>query len=336
LENAESIKNNLNLSLEAISGAEYSILNMIKRVESALGQIAGFGTKFQQFRARLVEARLGIAELNLDIEREESDLFFDEKRIQILQEQLDRLYMLQKKHQVESVEALIAIREQLREKVERVLNFEEDLKKLQQAKAEALQAALAEGEALSATRIAALPKIEAELGRLLSDVGIPNGRVTIERESAAPQPSGIDSISLLFSANKGIAPAPLKNVASGGEFSRLMLCIKYVLASKISLPTIIFDEIDTGVSGEVAIKVGQMMEEMAKQRQLMAITHLPQIASKGDAHYYVYKDHSAERTISRIRRLSQEERIASIAAMIGGNKPSAVAFENAKELLGIQ
>ncbi len=180
-----------------------------------------------------------------------------------------------------------------------------------------------------------MPTIEEEINALLGDVGIPNGKASMSWEAGLPTPQGVDEISLLFSANKGIAPAPLKNVASGGEFSRLMLCIKYVLASKIAMPTIIFDEIDTGVSGEVALRVGNMMEQMAKGHQLMAITHLPQIASKGDSHYFVYKDHSSEKTISKIRRLKKKERIEEIAQMIGGANPTKTAYNSAKELMGI-
>jgi len=157
--------------------------------------------------------------------------------------------------------------------------------------------------------------------------------VSIEHQAVSPTLTGIDDINFLFTANKGMKPAPLKNVASGGEFSRLMLCIKYILASKVALPTIIFDEIDTGVSGEVAIRVGNMMQDMANAHQLMAITHLPQIAAKGDKHYFVYKDNSSERTISMIKQLDSEERVNEIAQMIGGINPSEIAYLNARELI---
>jgi DNA repair protein RecN (Recombination protein N) len=233
------------------------------------------------------------------------------------------------------VEDLLALRARLQEQVERVLHFDEDLKRAQEAREALLRQALEAGRALSEARRAAIPDIEAELDALLAGVGIPNGRASMAWEALPdPAPSGLDQVSLLFSANKGIAPAPLKQVASGGEFSRLMLCIKYVLAAKTDLPTIIFDEIDTGVSGEVALRVGAMMEDMARGHQLVAITHLPQIASKGDTHYFVYKDHGAAKTISRIRKLTDEERVREIAQMIGGLHPTETAYQSAKELMG--
>jgi DNA repair protein RecN (Recombination protein N) len=138
---------------------------------------------------------------------------------------------------------------------------------------------------------------------------------------------------VLFSANKGIAPKPLAQVASGGEFSRLMFCIKYVMAEKSAMPTLVLDEIDNGVSGEIAIKLGNLMKEMASGHQLIAISHLPQIAARGQAHYFVYKDNSEKKTISTIKLLNENERVEEIAKMIGGNKPSKVAMENAQELL---
>ena len=153
------------------------------------------------------------------------------------------------------------------------------------------------------------------------------------RALSEPTSNGIDKIEILFSANKGIASRPLAQVASGGEFSRLMFAIKYVMASKTAMPTLVLDEIDNGISGEVAIKLGNLMKSMSKNHQLICISHLPQIAAKGDAHYFVYKDNSGAKTISNIKLLSDTERVEEIAKMIGGSKPSKVALENAQELL---
>ena len=188
-------------------------------------------------------------------------------------------------------------------------------------------------DVLSKARQAVLKPIEQEIGKLLLDLGMPNAALKIQAETGKPLPSGIDTVSFLFSANKGVKPQQLKNVASGGEFSRLMMAIKYILASKRSLPTIIFDEIDTGVSGEIAIKMGNMMQNMAHNHQIIAITHLPQIAAQGSAHYFVYKDNSSDKTVSRIRKLSFDERVAEIAQMIGGASPSPSAVKNAREIL---
>jgi len=164
-------------------------------------------------------------------------------------------------------------------------------------------------------------------------LGIPEARLKIDHQLTAPGKDGIDSIEVLFSANKGIAERPLAQVASGGEFSRVMFCIKYILAGKAALPTLILDEIDTGVSGEIAIRLGKMMKTMAAKHQLLAISHLPQIAAKADTHFYAFKDSNSKKTISQIRQLNNEERVDEIAKMIGGEKPSSLAKENARELI---
>ncbi len=172
-----------------------------------------------------------------------------------------------------------------------------------------------------------------ELMNLLADLGMPNAVLKVNIMPQEPTNEGIDVINFLFSANKGVNPQEISKVASGGEFSRLMLAVKYILANKTALPTIIFDEIDTGISGEIAFKMGKMLQTMANQHQIMAITHLPQIASKGNNHYFVYKDNNTERTISRIKQLSEQERVQEIAQMISGSTISENAIRSAKELL---
>jgi DNA repair protein RecN (Recombination protein N) len=186
---------------------------------------------------------------------------------------------------------------------------------------------------LSKTRQKVFVPLCNQIIALLKQLGIPEARLAIENEPVPPGPFGSDSIEVLFTANKGIAPRPLAQVASGGEFSRLMFCVKYVMAEKTKLPTLILDEIDTGVSGQIAIQLGTLMKTMAQRHQIVAISHLPQIAAKGDTHYYVYKDNSANKTITHIRKLEETERIAEIAKMIGGAKPSSLALENARELM---
>lgn len=334
LENAESIQQNLGLALEALSNSDYAAESSLKTAEAALQQIGKFGEKLGALKERVSSNLIELMDIVMEIEREESELFFDQERTQTIQDTLNQLYTLQQKHKVESVEDLITLRDRLQEKIEKVLNFDGDLAQAKAAMEEAFEKVQQKAEKLSATRIAAIPKIEKKLDELLTDVGIPNGKISIECQQAAPNATGIDDINFLFTANKGMAPSSLKSVASGGEFSRLMLCIKYILATKVSLPTIIFDEIDTGVSGEVAIRVGNMMEEMATKHQLITITHLPQIAAKGDKHYFVYKDDSSEKTVSLIRQLDKEERVNEIAQMIGGVNPSEIAYLNARELMG--
>ncbi|MEO0333195.1 MAG: hypothetical protein AAF223_16170 [Bacteroidota bacterium] len=249
------------------------------------------------------------------------------------QERLDLLYKLQQKHQANSVAELLQLQQKLEEKVDQVNNLDDEINRLRQVQEVSQREMQEAAQQLTESRQAVFAPLAQELARLLRNLGIPDAVVEIEQREVEPTEEGIDEIAILFSANKGISPQELRGVASGGEFSRLMFCIKYILAGKTSLPTIIFDEIDTGVSGEIAIKMVNMMKEMASKHQVIAISHLPQVAAKGDAHYFVYKDNSSEKVISNIRRLSEEERVEEIAKMLGGNNPSSIAYENAKELL---
>ena len=246
---------------------------------------------------------------------------------------LENIYHLQQKHQTKSIEELLGIEAELEKKVSNVLNLDDNLKKANDKVIKFAQVLKVSSEKLSSARKTVIPQIEKSIKKYLSDLGMPNATLTINQQLIEPSASGIDELSFLFSANKGIQPQPLKNVASGGEFSRLMMVVKYILASKRRLPTIVFDEIDTGVSGEIAIKMGNMMLEMSKTHQVIAITHLPQIAMQGTAHYFVYKDNTTEKTISRVKKLTFEERIIEISQMIGGKKPSEAIKQNVKETL---
>ncbi|MCY7358736.1 MAG: DNA repair protein RecN, partial [Rudanella sp.] len=283
----------------------------------------------ERAQSTLIELR----DLVDEISTEQDSVETDESRAEKVRERLNVLYQLFKKHAVSSVGALLSLQAELQQKVSKVENMDEEMAAAEQAATEARAKTMHSAELLSETRRAVLPDIESEIGALLHDLGMPNASLRINPETGKPSATGIDTVTFMFSANKGIKPQQLKNVASGGEFSRLMLAIKYILASKRSLPTIIFDEIDTGVSGEIAIRMGNMMKDMAHNHQIIAITHLPQIAAQGTRHYFVYKDHSADRTVSRIRQLSFDERVTEIAQMIGGKNPSANTVKNAREIL---
>jgi DNA repair protein RecN (Recombination protein N) len=191
------------------------------------------------------------------------------------------------------------------------------------------------GTALSKLRKQSALNFEREITDIIHEIGIENGQIKIELEVIEPNKNGINKCSILFSANKGVAPQSLKNVASGGELSRLIFAIKYLIADKIALPTLIFDEIDTGVSGEIAIKMVKMMKTMAKNHQVISISHLPQFAAGGEAHFFVYKDHSADKSVTKIKHLAAEERIEAIAQMIAGAHPTESAFKSARELLSL-
>jgi DNA repair protein RecN (Recombination protein N) len=221
----------------------------------------------------------------------------------------------------------------LADKVVYLQDVEDRLMLAQKACLDAEKAMLAAGSLLTEQRRACFPSFEASLEALLKGLGMENARISLTLQPTAASFSGMDSVELLFSANKGTALQPLKKVASGGEFSRLLFAIKYLMADKMAMPILIFDEIDTGISGEVALQMVRMMQEIALRHQVICITHLPQVAAKGETHYFVYKDNTADKTVSKIKLLNPEERVQELAKMISGANPSAAARASATELL---
>jgi len=334
LENAEEVKSKLLLSAEYLNATEQSIIPLLTSTLANLNSISTFGEQYLQLKERIQSCLIELKDIAVEVESEAEEVELDDEKITSIQQRLDVIYNLLQKHQVKTDVELLAIQKELEQKVNKVLNIDEALANAKAEVEKTEKEVLISAEALSQSRLIALPIIEKQISDLLKDLGMPNASLKIEDEIIKPSPMGINVINLLFSANKGIKPQPIKNVASGGEFSRLMLAIKYILANKRALPTIIFDEIDTGISGEVSIKVGNMMREMSRNHQLIAITHLHQIAAQGAAHYFVYKDNSSDRTVSRIRKLSSDERVMEIAQMIGGENPSKAIVENAREILG--
>jgi DNA repair protein RecN (Recombination protein N) len=231
---------------------------------------------------------------------------------------------------------LIAIRDEISNKLNGILFADEDIEKLK-VEVDRLYNEVQELSAqLNSSRAESIPKVEASVMATLAEIGMPNAVLQILNETLPTgkfDENGNNQIKFLFSANKGQAPLPMNKVASGGELSRLMLSIKSLIAMHTALPTIIFDEIDTGISGEVALKVGHIMEKLSKNMQVIAITHLPQIASKGDSHYRVFKDEQEEITRTNINELNQEERILEIAKMLSGDNPGESAMQNARDLI---
>jgi DNA repair protein RecN (Recombination protein N) len=335
LENAEEVKQRLRMASDYLNQPEQSILSLLQSTVSSLTPISSYSPDYQQFKDRIQTCLIELKDIARDIENEEESVELDSESVTKIQERLDLIYKLQKKHSVKSNGELLEIQAILEEKVNTVLNLSDNLAAAKERVEKAEQQALHSAEVLSKARQKVFVEVEKKVALLLGELGMPNANLKIQHHVGKLSSEGIDLISFLFSANKGISPRQLKDVASGGEFSRLMLAIKYLLADKRSLPTIIFDEIDTGISGEVAIKVGKMMKDMAESIQVMAITHLHQIAGRGTTHFFVYKDNSAKKTISRIKQLSQDERIIEIAKMIGGENPSESAIHSAIEILGV-
>jgi DNA repair protein RecN (Recombination protein N) len=336
MDHATEIREKVAQATSLLSESEYSVTTSLSTVRNLLQSIASYSEAYALLLQRLESLRIELDDIAEEIERIGEQVDFDPDRAALVKERLDLIYRLQKKHGVQTAADLISIQEQLQQQADQATNLDAELEEAKDALAKAAETLRKRASELSATRKKVFAALTKELTALLTDVGIPAARLEIAHRDKEPDASGSDHVDLLFSANKGIPPRPLAQVASGGEFSRLMLCIKYVLAERAAIPTLILDEIDSGVSGEIAIKLGTMMKRMAKQHQLIAITHLPQIAARGTVHYQVHKDNASEKASSNIRLLNEDERILEIAGMIGGEKPSATAIAGARELFSRQ
>lgn len=333
LENAEEIKLKINEMLALFQEEQYGVLNGLGQISHTFLALERLAHKFGGVRERFQSAFIELKDLAETLTDEESKVELDFGKLEEIRLRLSRIYQLQKKHGVSSVEELMAIEKDLADKVFQFQNLDESLAITEAEYKEAEKAMRTAGVLLSKKRKGCFDSFAEQLQNLLKDLGMENARVRIESREITPAGSGIDEVEVLFSANKGGQLQPLKKVASGGEFSRLLFAIKYLMADKMAMPTLIFDEIDTGISGEVALQMVRMMKDIANKHQVICITHLPQVAAKGERHFFVYKDNSSEKTISKIKLLAQDERVHELAKMIAGANPSAFALESAKELL---
>ena len=333
LENAEDIKLKLSQAIHMLDESEVAILQQLNESKSLLHSIASFSKDLEDLSERMESASIELADISNEMQRMQDQVEHDPEKIQELKDRLDLLFRLQKKHTVLTVEELISIRDELDESLGQVASLDNDIAKAKKELESAEKAMREKGGKLTESRKLSALNFSDEIEKIIHQIGIENGTVEIRVNPAEPSIHGLDTIDMLFSANKGIKPQELKEVASGGEFSRLIFAVKYLIADKTAMPTIIFDEIDTGVSGEVALQMIRMMKHMAKNHQVISISHLPQFAAGGDAHYYVYKDHTSDRSVSRIKKLADEDRVTEIAKMIGGENPGTSALESAKELL---
>jgi DNA repair protein RecN (Recombination protein N) len=333
MEHAEEIKTRFNAVLEILSRSEYSSRRSLADARNNVQHVAAFSPAYNTLSERLNSVIIELDDILNEIENEEAKVDFDPKRAEFVKERLNTMYRLLKKHRTNDLKELLVIQEELRRKSRLTSNLDGELANARTSFEQAEKKLVQAGSKLSESRKKVISSLCKKITKLLDELGIPNATLQIDIQPITPSPTGTDKVDILFSANKGIVARQLSQVASGGEFSRLMFCIKYVMAEKKSMPTLVLDEIDTGVSGEIAMKLGGLMKSMSKEHQLITITHLPQIAAKGDSHYFVFKDNSSKKTVSSIRELKDDERIEEIAKMIGGAKPSKVALENAQELL---
>ena len=333
LENAEDIKVKIQEILSLFQDEQFGVLQGMGHIQSSLQGLERLAQAFGSYRQRFQEALIELNDLAESLGDEDSVVEVDAEKLERARERLSKIYLLQKKHGLQTVEELLALESHLADQVFHVQQVEDQLLEAKRVQLEKEKAMLQAAEVLSQKRRECFPAFERALEELLHELGMENARIQLERQSLDPHASGVDRIELLFSANKGIPLQPLKKVASGGEFSRLLFAIKYMMADKMALPTLIFDEIDSGISGEVALQMVRMMQVIAQNHQVICITHLPQVAAKGEVHFFVYKDHSAEKTISKVKELTAEERVHELAKMIAGVNPSPAAQASAKELL---
>ncbi len=332
---SEEIKSGLFTVSGLLSADEHSVLSSLRSVRDTLQQLQQVYPRVAELAVRVESAYIDLK----DVAGETSHIFenidFDPDRQQQLEERLSVIYDLQKKHAVTTVDQLILLRDEMEVRLQHIDSLDERLASLEKEVAAKRAVMYEKARLLTRKREAATPAIEQQLMEKLAFLKMPHTRF---RCAFTPKShldaTGADQVEFLFSANRNRELQPVSQIASGGEISRLMLCLKSMIAGATALPTIIFDEIDTGTSGEVADKVGAIMEEMSKQMQVIAITHLPQIASKGHSHFVVYKEDTADTVSTQLRQLAAKERVAEIARMLSGAEVSVQAVENARVMLG--
>lgn len=331
---AEEIGLSLLKASQIISEEQMGVEEQLNEIRSALQKVSLLSEKYAPLFNRVESLKIELLDLNQEIQLQAEQIEANPQRLEVVKIALQKIYDLQAKHKCQSVEELIAIRESLDEKVQSTATTGEDLIKLAKER-EVLNAELLElAQNISHKRKNTIPSLKEELESLLGVLGMPNARFNIDLlPSERMLLNGKDELVFEFSANKGSNFGSLKKVASGGELSRIMLSIKAILSRFKTLPTIIFDEIDTGVSGEVSYKIGEVMHRMSRYMQVITISHLPQVAAKGAHHFKVYKETIDQSTYTQLKKLNPEDRIQEIAQMLGGEEISETAVQHAKELL---
>jgi DNA repair protein RecN (Recombination protein N) len=343
LNNSEGIKTALAKIFYDLKEGELPVIQQLKSCLNQLQTFSSYHPDLPGLLQRMQSTQIELQDIAGEVERIGDHVNHDPQRIADINERISAGYKLLKKHGVQITGQLLSIKKDLENKLQAVLNMDESLVSKEKQATQLLQEAQKLAALLSKSRQAQVKPLEEKVNQLLHQVGMPNARLKVQFEQLDLNGSGsnksnlnrygMDAIEFLFDANKSNRFEPIRKVASGGELSRLMLCIKSLVAQSIDLPTLIFDEIDTGISGEAARQVGIILKNLASKRQVICITHQPQIAGKADAHYFVYKEIKGEQVKTNIRLLTRDERITAIAKMLSGEKPTAAALENAREMV---
>lgn len=335
--NVEDIKERLSQSGKLLADDEIGIVNQLRELKASFSGLSDYGENYSELFSRIENAFIEVDDIAQEVYDLAENVDFDPKELNSIQQTLQKIYNLQKKHQVNSVTELLKIQAALESQISKIDNIEEEILLQEKQVAKSLEIITKSAENIRENRQKSIPNLISLLEKMLGELGMPNARFQIELKPLPDFTSnGNDEIHFLFSANKGGNFGLIKKVASGGELSRIMLSVKSILAAKVALPTIIFDEIDTGVSGEISQKMGEIMKQMSGNRQVFAITHLPQVASKGDKHFKVFKEDIHGKTTTQLKELSAEERIEELAQMLGGKDITPTAYQHAKQLLGVK
>jgi DNA repair protein RecN (Recombination protein N) len=334
LNNAEEIKSALSKVYFELKESESPVVQQLKILLNQLQTYSAYHSKLPALIERLQSTHVELQDLAADLDSISNEVNYDPQKIEQLNERLSMGYKLLKKHGVKATGELLAIQKQLEDKLQAVLNIDESIQQKEKEVAKTKQSLMQLAGKISDGRNKQAKPIEEKVNKLLIQVGMPNAKLKVEvKDETELNAFGKNSIEFLFDANRSKQFLPVRKVASGGELSRLMLCIKSLVAEKLDMPTLIFDEIDTGISGEAARQVGIIMKELAGNRQVICITHQPQIAGKASAHFFVYKEIVKNEVKTNIRVLNTDERITAIAKMLSGEKPTAAAMENAREMV---
>ncbi|MBE7177897.1 MAG: DNA repair protein RecN [Mucilaginibacter polytrichastri] len=336
LTHAEEIKRYLLESVFALADGEYAAETLTKQALQALQHIEDKQTDVAELAARLRSVLIELKDISSEIASLEQRTLLDENRLNEVNERLGLLFSLQKKHHATSVDELLSLHKNLNERLQENSNADERIAALEKEIAGLRDSLIKQAGTLFSARKKAAPLVEQAVQKILGEMGMPDARLVVQLQPLAENEldeNGSDTLTFLFSANKGHAPGEMSKVASGGELSRLMLAVKSLIAQKTALPTVIFDEIDTGISGEVARRVGQVMENLAKNLQVITITHLPQIASKGKTHLNVFKEIRNGISYTQMQPLDENGRVTEVAKMLSGDEPTGTALQNARELL---
>ncbi len=336
LTHAEEIKSGLFNAWQNLSGAEeLNALALLKKAENQLQRLKEFHNASGELFKRLESAVIELKDIATEAELLAEKVDHDPGRLITVEDRLNLIYSLQQKHSLQDADDLPGMKDELEQKINEIDSSDEKLVELEKELEKQGADLMKKAEGLSLERQKAIPELEAGIEKLLFQLGIPNAQFKIQNQQLSnPGEHGIDQIRFLFTANKKSEVQEISKIASGGEISRLMLSIKSIISDSLGLPTIIFDEIDTGVSGEIAHKVAIIMKEMAIHRQVITITHLPQVASRGDSHYLVYKTDDEESSSTSIRKLHHDDRLIEIAKMLSGEQTTEAALANARELMG--